>query len=167
MFHCKFWKKKFFLSTCQSLLHELFPLPVLDLPTSYKWVNRMFIQKHYASVALQYLQKEVWKSKQWLRFVQDKTPSFSSPSLWCLLAWVVCSGNGLLAKWVFEVWLFHGFLYLLVVESNGLLRIAACLKKIWSSAKTLFSDPYILGKNLWRASKHVFLAYTYLHFIPS
>lgn len=60
---------------------------------------------------------------------------------------MVCSGNDLLAKWVFEVWLFHDFLYLLVLELNGLLRIAACLKKICSSAKTLFSDPYIWGKS--------------------
>lgn len=56
---------------------------------------------------------------------------------------MVCSGNGLSAKWVFEVWLFHdvSVSFSFTVEQNP--KHGCLLLKICSSAKTLFSDPSV------------------------
>lgn len=143
MFHCKFFKNFRYLATFAAWLVSL---PRSRSSHKTQTSEQDLHPRALCPVALHYLQKEGWKIQWELRFVQNKTRSLFSPSFWFLLAWVVCSGNGLLAKWVFEVWLFQD-----ASISFGFLsrRDSSELLSAWRRAAVLlFSDPPALGRSL-------------------
>ena len=107
---------KHFLGTWQSLLQDSFPLPCSW--SSHKMqVSHQNLHQKASRTCRRKCEKlrssfDLLKTKHILCFllpffvvvVVFWVGFFFFFFFFCLLAWVVCSGSGLSAKWVFEVW---------------------------------------------------------------